>query len=452
VRFAQAVQALRAEGVTSVLELGPDAVLTPMVGATDGHDDTVLAVPALRARQPETRSLLDALGRLHTGGTAVDWQAFYAGTGAHPVGLPTYAFKQGSYWLSPAAGIADASGLGMLPTGHPLLGAAVRQAEGEETLFTGRLSLATHPWLADHALHGVVVFPGTGLLELAARAGEEVGCAEVAELTLSAPLVVPERGGAQVQVMVGAPDPGGRRRIGVYSRPEEDTGLERPWTPHATGWLRPAGHDVPDSLVAWPPAGAMEVVLEEAYPRLAEGGYHYGPAFQGLRRVWQGVDGELYAEVALPEERHADTAGFAVHPALLDAALHPLLPGVVADAPDRLPFAWSQARFHATGATSLRVRITTTGPDTVSVTVADPVGTPVASIGALALRPLPKEALRAAGAATPSPLLRVEWSALPVPEAQERPRWTVVGDGETVPEPAQLPSDATDPVVVLLPS
>ncbi|WP_200423737.1 type I polyketide synthase, partial [Streptomyces sp. Y2F8-2] len=452
VRFAQAVQALRAEGATTFVEIGPDAVLTPMVADTTDTDNPVLAVPALRARQPETRSLLDALGRLHTRGVPVDWQAFFAGTGAHRVDLPTYAFKQDSYWLTPEAGIIDASGLGMVSTGHPLLGAAVRQAEGEETLFTGRLSLATHPWLADHALHGVVVFPGTGLLELAARAGEEVGWAEVAELTLSTPLVVPERGGVQVQVVVGAPDPGGRRRIGVYSHPEEDTGLERPWTPHATGWLRTAGHDVPDSLVAWPPAGAAEVVLEEAYPRLAEGGYHYGPAFQGLRRVWQGVDGELYAEVALPEERHAEAARFAVHPALLDAALHPLLPSVVADAPDRLPFAWSQARFHTTGATSLRVRITTTGPDTVSVTLADPVGTPVASIDALALRPLPKEALRAAGAATPNPLLRVEWSALaPAPQA-EAPRWTMVGDGETVPDPAQLPADAADPVVVLLPA
>ncbi|WP_324605060.1 polyketide synthase dehydratase domain-containing protein [Streptomyces sp. NRRL S-1022] len=68
------------------------------------------------------------------------------------------------------------------------------------------------------------------------------------------------------------------------------------------------------------------------YEHLEELGYAYGPAFRGLRRAWLG-EGEVFAEVALPEALRAEAGRYLLHPALLDAALHTLLPGVVD--PDR---------------------------------------------------------------------------------------------------------------------
>ncbi|WP_156721316.1 polyketide synthase dehydratase domain-containing protein, partial [Streptomyces apocyni] len=92
----------------------------------------------------------------------------------------------------------------------------------------------------------------------------------------------------------------------------------------------------------WPPAGAVEVPLDGVYDRLADQDYTYGPAFQGLRRAWRGPDGELLAEVALPDSQRAEADRFLLHPALLDAALHTLLPGVIDnDRPALLPFSWS---------------------------------------------------------------------------------------------------------------
>ncbi|MEV7684236.1 SDR family NAD(P)-dependent oxidoreductase, partial [Streptomyces sp. NPDC088341] len=53
-----------------------------------------------------------------------------------------------------------------------------------------------------------------------------------------------------------------------------------------------------------------------------------------------------------------------------------------------LPFAFTGIRLHATGAHTARIHITPTTPETVSVTVFDPTGQPVADIESLSLRPV----------------------------------------------------------------
>ncbi|MBW8094279.1 polyketide synthase dehydratase domain-containing protein, partial [Streptomyces hygroscopicus subsp. hygroscopicus] len=105
--------------------------------------------------------------------------------------------------------------------GHPLLGVAVPLAESDGLVFTGRLGLDSHPWLADHVVRDAVVVPGTAFVELAVRAGDQVGCDLLDELTLHAPLVLPARGGVRLQVTVGAPDDTGHRSFTVSSRAED---------------------------------------------------------------------------------------------------------------------------------------------------------------------------------------------------------------------------------------
>ncbi|MER5796640.1 type I polyketide synthase, partial [Streptomyces sp. NPDC001980] len=460
VRFLDGVRFLEAAGVTAYLELGPDGVLTAMAQDCLTQDGATLT-PVLRPARPEAVTVTDALAATHLNGGQLDARTVFPG--GRRVDLPTYAFRRDRYWLSPAADASNAADLGLSASGHPLLGAAVSVADRDTHLLTGRLSLATHPWLADHALHGLTVFPGTGLLELALRAGEEAGCPEVAELTLVAPLVVPERGGVRLQAVVAAPDAGGRRPVEIYARPDDPADAD--WTVCATGLLTADTGDTsePERLVAWPPAGAVEADLSGAYERLDQLGYGYGPAFRGLRRLWKGSEGELYAEVVLPEEQRSDAADCAVHPALLDAALHALLPGVAGE--DRaavVPFAWEGARVRAVGATALRVRLRFAasgdgdGSESVSVTVADGTGTPVASVESLVLRPLSQDALHdAANAARNAKdgLLRVEWTPIEAPGEPQTGSWVVLGDGRTVPDLAELPTqDVPDTVVVHLPA
>ncbi|MFD7432654.1 type I polyketide synthase [Streptomyces sp. NPDC059818] len=102
VRFRDGIRTLHAEGVRVLIEIGPDAALTPMAADCLPPDDDTLCVPALRRARTEEHTLVTAVAHAHAHGTAVDWNAFFAGRGAHRVPLPTYPFQRRSHWLERA--------------------------------------------------------------------------------------------------------------------------------------------------------------------------------------------------------------------------------------------------------------------------------------------------------------------------------------------------------------
>nr|WP_062212863.1 type I polyketide synthase [Streptomyces sp. NBRC 109706] len=412
VRFADAMNHAVGQGFRRIVEVSPHPVLTvPVQEILETADVAGVVVGTLRRNEDEAARLIASAGELWVNGTSVDWTAFYAGRAVRRVDLPTYAFQRKRYWLEPQPLAGDAAGLGLGSTEHPLLGAAVTLAADGGVLLTGRLSLRSHPWLADHAVRGTVLLPGTGFVELALRAGDQVGCGQLRELTLQAPLLLPEQGGVQLQVVVGSPDETGSRSVRVYSR-AEDADPELPWTSHGEGVLTNEAPVLPDDadLVVWPPQGAEPVDVAPFYPAAAEVGYEYGPVFQGLRAVWRRGD-EVFAEVALPESAQTDAARFGIHPALLDAALHANGLGAFGTTDEglSLPFAWTGVSLHATGAHALRVRIGRAGSGGLAVLVADLTGQPVAHAESLVLRPVTAGQLAAAGQVRDG-LFRVVWT------------------------------------------
>ncbi|GHF52619.1 hypothetical protein GCM10010218_37610 [Streptomyces mashuensis] len=432
VRFLDGVRALEAAGVTTFVELGPDGVLTAL--AQDCVEGDGLAfVPVLRKDRAEAETLTAALARAHVRGLAVDWAAYFAGTGARRVDLPTYAFQHERYWPTlPDVLPGDVAAAGLTETGHPLLTAAAELPDGDGTLLTGRLSLRSHPWLADHAITGSVLLPGTAFVELALRAGDQVGCDHLEELTLQTPLVLPEHGGVQLRLAVGAADAAGRRPLTLHSRPE-DAPDDEPWTRHATGVLATGAPAAPEpGPAAWPPADATELPVADRYDQLTAIGFDYGPAFRGLHRAWR-RDGEILAEVRLPDDTARHAPAYGLHPALLDAALHAIgLDGLGAtDGQGRLPFAWTGVTLHAAGAAALRVRLTEAGTDSVRLEITDTTGAPVATVGALDLRPVAGQQLQAARATLHEALLRPEWTVLPAAGGTaQAPERAVVGDDD----------------------
>ncbi|MBQ0852011.1 SDR family NAD(P)-dependent oxidoreductase [Streptomyces sp. BH-SS-21] len=414
VRFADGIQVLRDEGVTRFLELGPDGVLTAMAQACLEDSDDTVAVPTLVAQRPETATLLTAFGTLYANGGPVNWEALFDNRGAVRVDLPTYAFQRDRFWLLDASATGDATSLGLRPVDHPLLGAVTGLPGSGVLVLTGRLSTDSHPWLSDHRMLGGVVVPGTALLELAIHAGDHADCPVVEELTLQAPLVLPEYGGVAVQAVVEAPDETGRRVIGVYSQADA---TDQVWVRHATGVLGDEAGEPSADLEAWPPPGATAVPVDGAYEELAAVGYDYGPLFQGLRAVWRRGD-ELFADIALPQdEEHAleEAAAFGMHPALLDAVLHTSLVTRDDHAGNEmvLPFAWTGVRLFASGASAVRARLTPTGSDGLALRLTDDAGSPVLTVDSLVSRPLSAGQLTAVAPTPHDSLYRVAWTPAP---------------------------------------
>nr|ABB88522.1 polyketide synthase type I [Streptomyces aculeolatus] len=444
VRFSEAVEALRAAGVTTYVETGPDAALATLAAECLADTDApALTVPLQRRTHDQVRTLLTALATLHTHHAATPrWDVLLPA--ARLTDLPTYPFQHRHHWLAPAATTGDVTRAGLGTTEHPLLGAVVELADAtaDGLVLTGRLSLHTHAWLADHAVGDTVLLPGTALVELALHAAQQLGGGHVEELTLAVPLRVPATGALDIQVAVGAGDADDRRPVTVHSRPAAGAGDDdgAPWTRHAEGMLLPAPgphagtHPAPPADAAWPPAGADAVDLTGAYPELAERGYRYGPTFRGLRRLWRTAEGDqLHADVELPDDAFTDADAFGVHPALLDAALHGLALGAGTASAEavRLPFAWAGIRLHATGATTLRVRITPAGPDAVTLHATDPAGQPVVTVERLTLRAMAPDAVNAAAntasAAVRDMLFRREWAPLTGIPQRDTGRWAALG-------------------------
>ncbi|MEU5404401.1 type I polyketide synthase, partial [Streptomyces sp. NPDC005963] len=378
VNYHHATQTLHTNGTTLYLELGPDAALS---ATTEG------AIPLLRRNRPELTTLALAVAGAHVHGATVDWNAFQP-SGSLPLdAFPTYPFQRQRYWLSSSSPRANPEALGITSAEHPFLGSRIELAQDGGLVLTGRLSTALHPWLADHRIADRVLLPGTAFVDLALTAGEQAGVPRVEELTLQAPLVLAPEEAVQLQLTVGPPDESGARPLSVHSRPTD--GIE--WTRHAEGLLTGAtGTEAlrTEPSTSWPPPDASPLDIGTLYTELDGFGYGYGPAFHGVQAAWRRGE-EIFAELEVP----AQDTGFALHPALLDAALH--LP-VALNAADgaagglALPFSWSGVELHASGASTLRVRWANG-----TLSAVDPQGVPVVSVDALALLPVDTDRLGA---------------------------------------------------------
>ncbi|MET9687191.1 type I polyketide synthase [Streptomyces sp. NPDC006514] len=430
VGFEPAIRALIDTGVNCFVEASPHPVLTMAVEGTiadHGAEDRVGVVGSLRRDEGGLQRFMLSLAEAHVTGVSVKWPTLFTDTGAKRVALPTYAFQHERFWLTPSVGAGDAAAAGLGRVDHPILAAAVQLAGRDESVFTGRMSIESQPWTRDHMVFGLVIVPGTALVEMALTAGREVDCPVLDELVIEAPLVLEEDNARQIQVAVGPAGEDGRREVAIYSRPE--TSDEADSVPEATchgrGWLATDAEPLEPFPLQWPPAGAEPIAVEGLYERLADAGYEYGPVFQGMRAAWRSGD-EIYAEVALDD--NADQAGFGIHPALLDAALHG---GLLEDRPANsvvLPFSWSGVRLEGVGLTRVRVRIVPAGDSASRIDIAGGQGEPVATIARLAVRPVEQAQLEAAVRAGQSSLFQLDWEPVTAGSRQPSRQVAILGD------------------------
>ncbi|MEV0078367.1 type I polyketide synthase [Nocardia neocaledoniensis] len=430
VRFAPGIETLLASGVTRFLEIGPDAVLAALTRQTlpDGAEAVVSA--AARRDHDEPHQFTTMLAHAHAAGVPVDWTPLLPVGTARRVPLPTYAFQHQRYWLPPRTeGAAD---------GHPLLTGVVPVAGSDEYVFTGRFSLPTDPWVADHMTYGTVVLPSATLVEFLLVAGGRIGCGVVEELTLEAPILPSDDDEVELQVSVAEPDRTGRRQFTFYFRRTGRRAGE--WVRNASGVLAPSwsgDNALLDRLrdEPWPPTDAETLDTASVPERIAKGsGLEYGPAFLGVDAAWQ-RDGTVFSQITLDTAAAAEPERFDLHPALLDLVMHAGLAGLVWHEQDsdpdtgRLLFRWGGARLHQplVKATTLRVIAVASGPETISVATVDEAGRPVVSVDAVVMRPYDVRQMRATLAGDEADLYEVRWTPVVTTAQVDTDRTAVLG-------------------------
>ncbi|MDJ0375854.1 acyltransferase domain-containing protein, partial [Streptomyces sp. H10-C2] len=238
VQFAQSTQALAAQDHHVFIEVSTHPVLTTAIQDILEVQDVAAPVVTgtLRRDDGDLERFFTSLASLQVRGVLVDWSPAPDGATHRPVELPTYAFQRQRYWLAETGSSGNVSAAGLDSSEHPLLSAVVELPGSGGVLATSRISLATHPWLAEHAVEGVVLVPGTALIELAIRAGDKAGTDVVDELVLEAPLALPELTAVRIQVAIGGTDDAGRRSVTIHSR-QDHTDPDASWTRHAAGFL-----------------------------------------------------------------------------------------------------------------------------------------------------------------------------------------------------------------------
>ncbi|WP_329613778.1 SDR family NAD(P)-dependent oxidoreductase [Streptomyces brevispora] len=452
VRFADAVHTLDEAGVTTYLEIGPDAALSALGPACLPGTTTAAFLPLSRRDRDEATELVAALALAHVRHVPLAWAEFFAGSGANRIDLPTYAFRREPFWALPERSGTDLTAAGLGATEHPLLGAVVPLPDGGAVL-TGRLNRSALPWLDDHDLLGTPVLPTAAFADLALSAGTETGCPRLDELTVTAQLPLPAGPGAALRVTVGAPADDGRRTVDIHSRAQgagpgdEDTA----WIRHARGVLAPPAADpaagTGAGTGAWPPPGATPIDPGTLYDRLFALGHGHGPAFRTLNAAWRLGD-ELLAEAALDENTAREQC--ALHPALLDAAVQLARFGALpdgtepADGTPLSPAAWTGVQVHRTGATELRIRVRPTGRDRASFDIADGQGQPVLTAADVAWKPVTPAELTTG--APMGALYRLEWAPAPVDIADLGSRTAVLAAAGPLDDPRTgLPFPAFDP-------
>jgi myxalamid-type polyketide synthase MxaD len=427
VLFARAVQVLMAEGITHFVEVSPHPLL---VGAIEQLREERnlpgVAVGSLRRDQPERSTLLRSLGALFVHGHLLDHERLFP-SGLRNVELPTYPWQHQRFWVEPPRNVAG------VQSDHPLLGARIASASAD-AVYESVLNPSELSWLADHRIGGHAVVSVATMAELVAAAlREPLRATNVAigQLSLHAPLVLPEHESQRMQVTLS--DEG--RQVSIHSRPDQAP-IDAPWTLHVTARLDEAVSfsAQPIDVAALRRRCSEPVDLGSIAGVLEALGLGAGAALERVVALTLGP-GEALAEVVVEDDFQAERYG--LHPALLDSALlaiagarrAPLLPLEIDS--------W-MVQLRGANRALVHVRLAAAGGSgdmLANVTLCDEQGALIAAIGGVRLRVSDMGTLgKHSSRQMILPFHWLEWQALTLAPAAPLPaeRWLIVspeGDG-----------------------
>ncbi|AGC45623.1 polyketide synthase [Myxococcus stipitatus DSM 14675] len=445
VRFWDVIEQLGAEGHETFLEINAHPVLLPSIEEGLRERCASLAVlPSLRRDEGGRERLLTTLGALYTVGHSVDWARLHP-EGGHVVSVPSYPWQRERFWLESSTAPAPRRGGNRVQgaTAHPLLGPHVALSHQPGThVWQMDVGVADLSWAADHRVQDTVVLPGTAWVDIALGAARQVlgeGRHVLSRLVCVQPVFLAAEGTRTLQVVM-TERPSGGADFQCFAL---DARAAAPaWVPVAEGAVELASGATQERLPS-------AEVIQARCPRIIEGdahvqamaerGLHFGPAFQGLQRLWQG-EREAYAHLRLPEVLAGHASEHLIHPAFLDASFQLLMSFLPVGA-TYVGRGVESARFEGPVPSEvwahLRLRDGEGAAFSGDLTLRDAEGRQVAEVSGIQVSRLPGTSWRAVSAELADWMYQVGWEAQALPEPLTWPEkspgtWVLFADSRGV--------------------
>lgn len=369
VQFEAGIGALLKQGLKVFVEIGPKPILgsylRDMLREANQRGaiiETLTEAPAEDEPDPIERTA----ARVVAAGGNVDRQRFFGPAPVQAMPLPAYPWRHVDYRVQPTA---EASSIFSGPR-HALLGARPRR---DVWAWFSTVDPVLFPWIADHKVGGLAVFPAAGYVEVLMAAAREVhgdGALELREMDIVRPLVFD--GTASFETLVWVTPETGIAEFLSRPRSSAAGGGGADWALNARGIVArsPAAEAPPSGDET---QGRIIVPRARVYEISRTLGFDYGETFQRVRHV--SFPQPKRAVAVLEDEPGVRVAGQTIDITALDAAFHSLFASEeagVADMPMKrmLPMRFGRVRSFAPGSLAQRAVARTLRQSTSSI-VAD---------------------------------------------------------------------------------
>jgi acyl transferase domain-containing protein/NADPH:quinone reductase-like Zn-dependent oxidoreductase/acyl carrier protein/SAM-dependent methyltransferase len=310
VQFVSAVNAAADFGVDVWLEISAHPALSISIQECLGARGEKAPVTASTRREREHDNFLEAALELHRAGVTLDFAAMTPSR--ELLSLPAYPWDKSRWWHE-ANELREA-----------------RLGSGGKGLLEMRLPRATPTWLTrldarhmaylkDHKVDTHVIFPGAAFVEMALEAGVQLFEGRpfaIEDFEIRKPLILPEPASGVVIELTYEP---AERTFTIQSRFEQAAS----WSVHVVGSMRSERTESSFAATTWQrPGNELEPEgVGQFYGHMSDLGLRYGDEFRPVRELFAG-GGKSAGKVSLSEEISGRAAEYALHPVLLDGALH----------------------------------------------------------------------------------------------------------------------------------
>ena len=340
VLFEDGLRAMQATGCDIFVEIGANAVLSPLIKALGGN-----AVAVLHRGVDNRHTLMRMLAKLYIAGVKLNWRAVQANRWFAWMDLPAYPFQRQRYWYQPPASdrgtklpangqVGVTSMTQPQPQDQdPLLGRRLLLPGSSEIRFQTLISSRWPTYVDDHKLFGVSVIPGAShfamLVQAAAHLNRE-GQVCFERLFLLQPLLLTSDSERHVQLLFQKVESGWSLQLLSAAVAQADD-PDRPWTLHMIGEARlphpeeRIGGDAIDLSLATS-RSASRLSGKDFYRRIWANQGGTGNAFRWINQIWQengNASGRASRHALAQTITPADFSplpGYRLHPGQIEAA------------------------------------------------------------------------------------------------------------------------------------